>query len=186
MKITHGLVEGAQIFNSPHCDERPEDRDVSLLVIHNISLPPGEFSHEQLSDCYISDLFMGNLDPTIHPYFKDIYQLKVSAHCLIKRDGSLNQYVPFNKRAWHAGASVFQGQARCNDYSIGIELEGADNIAFTEAQYSTLVRLTQCLMQTYPRISLGRIVGHHDIAPGRKTDPGVAFDWAKYRTKVSL
>ncbi|MDN4504389.1 1,6-anhydro-N-acetylmuramyl-L-alanine amidase AmpD [Alteromonadaceae bacterium BrNp21-10] len=186
MKITQGWLEGAQILNSPHCDPRPANTDIRLLVIHNISLPPAQFESPATGHSYISDLFMGKLDPTVHPYFAEIHQLRVSAHCLIKRDGQVCQFVPFEQRAWHAGVSVFQGVPACNDYSIGIELEGTDNIAYTDAQYSTLVRLTQSIMQTYPSISLGRIVGHNDIAPGRKTDPGVAFDWAKLRTKVSL
>ncbi|MEW6997703.1 1,6-anhydro-N-acetylmuramyl-L-alanine amidase AmpD [Colwelliaceae bacterium BS250] len=161
---------------SAHCDERECD-DISLLVIHNISLPPGQFGSE-----HISDLFLGKLNPDDHDYFKDIYQFRVSAHCLIRRDGQIIQYVPFNKRAWHAGVSNFAGREKCNDFSIGIELEGTDELAYTNAQYSQLQQLTTLIMQTYPEINKNRITGHCDIAPGRKTDPGKCFDWHKYKS----
>lgn len=160
------------IKNSPHHDDRPQGETISLLVVHNISLPPGEFGHR-----YIDDLFMGCLDCAADPYFKDLEGLRVSAHCLIRRDGEVVQFVPFEKRAWHAGVSVFEGRARCNDFSIGIELEGTDHEAYTKVQYQQLAELTKTLLQQYPGITRERIVGHSDIAPGRKTDPGPAFNW---------
>ena len=161
---------------SPNYDERPDPADISLVVIHCISLPQGEFGTP-----HIAELFCNQLNPDEHPYFKEIYQLKVSAHVLIKRDGSCVQYVPFDKRAWHAGKSNYQGRERCNDFSIGIELEGTESIAYTEAQYSTLKEVIDCLLQTYPSLSKQHITGHSDIAPGRKTDPGASFDWQRIK-----
>ena len=166
----------AIVKHSSFCDERPDELDVSLLVIHNISLPPGEFGGDD-----IANLFTGNLDAKKHPFFAEIDGLRVSAHCVIYRDGRIEQFVPFHKRAWHAGVSSFQGRPRCNDFSIGIELEGTDNEPFTIIQYQRLAELTLFIQQYYPRITLGRIVGHCDIAPGRKTDPGFAFNWQRYR-----
>lgn len=174
--IKNTILIQAEYCPTTHWDERPEQTKVSLLVVHNISLPPNEFGGD-----YIKYFFTGCLDPNLHPYFADIYQMRVSAHCLIKRDGHILQFVPFDKRAWHAGISSFQGVSRCNDYSIGIELEGADDIPYTQIQYQSLSALTKELMQHYPEITLGRIVGHNDIAPGRKTDPGIAFNWPQYR-----
>ncbi|MFT2092382.1 1,6-anhydro-N-acetylmuramyl-L-alanine amidase AmpD [Paraglaciecola sp. 2405UD69-4] len=174
--IKQAILTQAEYYPSTHCDDRPENTDISLLVIHNISLPPNEFGGD-----YIKYFFTGKLDPKLDPYFLSIYQMRVSAHCLIQRDGHIVQFVPFNKRAWHAGLSSFQGQNRCNDYSIGVELEGADHIPYTDAQYKSLQHLSIALQRTYPSITLGRIVGHNDIAPGRKTDPGVSFDWGRYR-----
>jgi len=159
---------------SPNFDERPDPTDISLLVIHCISLPPGEFD----TPC-IDQLFCNQLNPNDHPYFKEIYQFTVSAHLLIKRDGSCVQYVPFDKRAWHAGNSSYEGRERCNDFSIGIELEGTESIAYTEAQYVQLAAIIDTLHKTYPKLSKQRITGHSDIAPGRKTDPGASFDWQK-------
>lgn len=179
MRISAGLVPGADQIATTHCDLRPQNTEISLLVIHNISLPPNQFGGP-----YISELFTGQLDPLRHPYFQQIYQLRVSSHCLIRRDGQIVQYVSFCDRAWHAGVSSFQGKSRCNDYSIGIELEGADHIPYTEQQYDSLVALSRGIMQNYPHITLGRIVGHNDVAPGRKTDPGVAFDWCGFRQKL--
>ena len=147
-----------------------------MLVIHNISLPPRQFGGP-----YIEQFFCGQLDTSLHPYFSDIAAMRVSAHCLIKRCGQIVQFVPFSKRAWHAGKSSFQGRAICNDYSIGIELEGCDNLAYTPEQYTSLARLSLYIMQRFPAITLSRIVGHNDIAPGRKTDPGSAFNWQRYR-----
>ncbi|WP_371190241.1 1,6-anhydro-N-acetylmuramyl-L-alanine amidase AmpD [Thalassotalea ponticola] len=164
---------------SPYCDDR-EDSDISLLVIHNISLPPGQFGGP-----YITDLFMGRLNPAEHDYFVDIYQLKVSAHVLVRRDGSVIQYVPFHKRAWHAGVSCFQGREKCNDFSIGIELEGTDTAPYTDAQYASLATITQAIQAHYPDITEQRITGHCDIAPGRKTDPGQSFDWHCFRRTLS-
>jgi AmpD protein len=139
-------------------------------------LPP-----EQFGGPYIEQLFSNSLNPQEHPYFRDIYKLEVSSHLLIDREGNITQFVPFNKRAWHAGVSEFQGRQRCNDFSIGIELEGADHIPFSDIQYSVLAAVTQQILSQYPLISRDKIVGHSDIAPGRKTDPGEAFDWDRYR-----
>lgn len=159
----------------PHFDERPNPADISLLVIHNISLPPGQYGTP-----YVDDFFRGQLDPDAHPYFQQLAGVRVSAHCVIWRDGRISQYVPFDKRAWHAGLSVFDGRDKCNDFSIGIELEGTDDDPYTEAQYQSLLQLTRYLQQCYPAISPNRITGHQHIAPGRKTDPGPAFDWSRF------
>ncbi|MGN5116745.1 1,6-anhydro-N-acetylmuramyl-L-alanine amidase AmpD [Aeromonas sp. 55A] len=171
-----GWCQQARRVPSPHHNERAAPDDISLLVVHGISLPPGEFGGP-----FIDDLFMGRLDPDAHPYFAGIHQLRVSAHCLIRRDGELVQYVPFGARAWHAGVSSWQGREACNDFSIGIELEGTDEIPYTEAQYRALVRLTRAISERYPAITHEKIVGHCDIAPGRKTDPGASFQWDYYR-----
>lgn len=171
MQLIDGWIDTARKVPSPHWDSRPEDEIPWLLVVHNISLPPGVFGGP-----YIDDLFMGRLDPQAHPYFADIANLRVSAHCLIRRDGEIVQYVPFDKRAWHAGVSCYQGRERCNDFSIGIELEGTDTEPYAQAQYQQLAALTQLLCHFYPKIS-DHITGHSDIAPERKSDPGVAFDW---------
>ncbi|MDG2393986.1 MAG: 1,6-anhydro-N-acetylmuramyl-L-alanine amidase AmpD [Thalassotalea sp.] len=160
---------------SSHCDERECD-DISLLVVHNISLPPGQFGSG-----HITDLFLGRLNPDEHEYFKAIYQFRVSAHCLIRRDGKVVQYVPFDKRAWHAGVSSFCDREKCNDFSIGIEMEGTDELPYTDAQYAQLQTITKVLLAHYPQMNTDRIVGHSDIAPGRKTDPGDSFDWLKYK-----
>lgn len=165
--------------HSPHFDDRPNERDISLLVVHNISLPPATFGTP-----YIDDFFRGGLDCSAHPYFATLQGVRVSAHCVIYRDGRVWQYVPFDKRAWHAGLSLYQGRDRCNDFSIGIELEGADDISYTDAQYQALVQLAASLIQQYPMLSIDRIVGHSDIAPGRKTDPGPAFDWPRFRADL--
>lgn len=155
-------------------DDRPDPEDISLLVIHCISLPPGEFGNH-----YIDQLFCNQLDPDEHPYFRDVHQLKVSAHILIKRDGSCVQYVPFNKRAWHAGKSAYEGREQCNDFSIGIELEGTELVDYTDQQYMRLAEAVHVLLVAYPKLSTQRITGHSDIAPGRKTDPGASFDWQR-------
>lgn len=166
-----------QLIQRPcsHFDERPDPADVSLLVIHNISLPPGQFANS-----YIDDFFGGRLDCSLHPYFARLAGVRVSAHCVIYRDGRICQYVPFAKRAWHAGLSVFAGRDKCNDFSVGIELEGTDTEPYTDAQYQALCHLTRHLQQLYPAIVPERIQGHQHIAPGRKTDPGPAFDWDRY------
>ena len=161
---------------SPNYNDRPDSTDISLLVIHCISLPPGEFDNP-----YIDQLFCNSLNPDDHPYFKEIHQLTVSAHLLIKRDGNCVQYVPFDKRAWHAGASNYHGKNNCNDFSIGIELEGIESIAYTEAQYMRLADVIDTLLKTYPKLSRQRITGHSEIAPGRKTDPGASFDWQRIK-----
>lgn len=183
MKIHNHYIDEAIRVYSPNHDERPDSEEISLIVIHCISLPPEEFGGD-----YIDQLFCNQLDPSAHPYFESIHTLKVSAHLLIQRNGSLKQYVPFNSRAWHAGASCYQGRERCNDFSIGIELEGSVNQVFTSAQYETLNRVVVCLLSAYPRLSKDRIVGHSDIAPGRKEDPGPKFDWKKlmHATKTPI
>jgi len=171
--VTH-LLREADYLLSPNMDDRPDAVDINLLVIHSISLPPGEYGGNS-----IEQFFTNALPADVHPYFKQIHQLEVSAHVLIKRDGSLIQFVPFNKRAWHAGESCYQGMHRCNDFSIGIELEGTDTDTFENSQYETLVELIKALCKQYPAITSQRIAGHSDIAPGRKTDPGSGFDWKK-------
>lgn len=171
-----GLLEEARQRASPNCDQRPPGATIDLLVIHNISLPPGEFGGP-----WIDRLFLNRLDPEAHPYFREIADLRVSAHLLVRRSGELIQYVPLHLRAWHAGASEFRGRDRCNDFSIGIELEGTDQTAFEDAQYVTLRHLVRRLMALYPGVTPERIVGHCDIAPHRKTDPGPCFDWERFR-----
>ncbi|TXI37863.1 MAG: 1,6-anhydro-N-acetylmuramyl-L-alanine amidase AmpD [Nitrosomonas sp.] len=167
-----GLLDTAEFIASPNCDERPPGTEISLLVIHNISLPPNEFGGDG-----VIELFTNRIDPVAHPYYQSLQGLKVSAHFFIRRDGALIQFVPCNQRAWHAGVSNWQGRERCNDFSVGIELEGSDTKPFTDAQYEVLISLTQCLCERYP---IQDIAGHSDIAPGRKTDPGPWFDWRKY------
>jgi len=165
---------------SPNAAERPPGCEIDLLVIHNISLPPGEFGGD-----HISELFLNRLDPDAHPYFAAIADLRVSAHLLIQRDGTAMQFVPLDRRAWHAGQSRYCGRERCNDFSIGIELEGTDDTEFTTYQYRTLTELTARIQRLFPAITPQRIVGHSEIAPGRKTDPGPCFDWARYRTRLA-
>ena len=167
-----GLLSDVPYIPSPNCDDRPAGTDITLLVIHNISLPPDEFGGDG-----VIELFTNRIDPHAHPYYQSLQDLKVSAHFFVRRDGTVIQFVPCLKRAWHAGISCWQGKERCNDFSIGIELEGSDSTAFTPAQYITLIALTQCLCEHYP---IQHITGHSDIAPGRKTDPGPYFDWEKY------
>ena len=172
-----GWLATAEHRPSPHCDARPPGAPIDLLVIHNVSLPPGEFGGPA-----IDDLFLGCLDPAAHPYFPIAAAAgPVSTHLLIRRDGALIQYVPFSQRAWHAGRSAFGGRERCNDFSIGIELEGTDTLPFEPVQYAVLASATRAILAAYPSISPGRITGHSHIAPGRKTDPGPCFDWAHYR-----
>lgn len=174
-----GWLTSARRLESPNCDERPPREEPSLLIIHGISLPPGHFGGD-----WIDDLFCNRLDSAAHPYFAQIAGLRVSAHLLIRRDGALTQYVSFDKRAWHAGASAFDGRSCCNDFSIGIELEGCDDQPYAPEQYSALARVTQALQRRYPAIGNERIVGHSDVAPQRKTDPGIAFDWCHYRAML--
>lgn len=166
-----GLLADSEYISSPNCDERPSGK-IELLVIHNISLPPGEFGGDG-----IVRLFTNTLDVTAHPYYQTIAALKVSAHFLLRRDGRIIQFVPCLKRAWHAGESCWQGMPRCNDFSLGIELEGSDDMPFSDAQYVALNHLTRALRATYP---IRGIAGHSDIAFGRKTDPGHCFDWTRY------
>lgn len=172
MKIEQHLLQNISYLPSPHCNERPDEQDISLIVLHNISLPAGHFGQP-----YINDLFLGCLDCNVHPSFQDLVGLEVSAHCLIRRDGEIIQYVPFNKRAWHAGVSQYQGREGCNDFSIGIELEGDDDTPFNIAQYDSLEILVKSLIKHYPKLNEQCITGHSDIAPERKTDPGPHFDW---------
>lgn len=167
-----GWLRGATRMPSPNCDERPPGCAVELVIVHSISLPPGEFG----TGC-IHDLFLNRLDWNSHDYFNLIKGLKVSSHVLIERDGALVQYVPLQLRAWHAGESSFCGRARCNDFSIGIELEGTDDLAYTAAQYRALADVIAELRVRYPAIGSDRIVGHCHVAPGRKTDPGASFRW---------
>ena len=169
------LITPAKQINSPNQDNRPDDNDISLLVIHNISLPPACFGGD-----YVEQLFSNCLDPNEHPYFSEIHQLRVSSHLFINRQGQLTQFVPLNKRAWHAGESEFCGRRVCNDFSIGIELEGTDEQPFEDIQYQTLAAVTGLIQSRWPDISNQRIVGHSDIAPGRKTDPGPCFDWERF------
>lgn len=169
-------LHGVRRIPSPNCDERPPDSRIELLVVHSISLPPGHYGGSG-----IEELFTNRLDPTAHPYFESIAGLRVSAHALIRRDGEIIQYVPFRRRAWHAGVSCYCGRSGCNDFSIGVELEGTDSDAYEEVQYRRLAELVRVLMRSWPEITLDRIVGHSDIAPDRKTDPGPGFDWARLR-----
>ena len=171
-----GLLGAARQRPSPNHDERPVGMTMDLIVVHGISLPPGEFGGP-----WIDALFTNTLDPVAHPYFQTIAELRVSAHLLVRRDGDLVQYAPFHRRAWHAGASNFAGRERCNDFSIGIELEGADHIPYDDRQYAQLAAVINALWATYPTLAPDRLVGHADIAPGRKTDPGPAFDWGRLR-----
>ncbi|WP_308665843.1 1,6-anhydro-N-acetylmuramyl-L-alanine amidase AmpD [uncultured Aggregatibacter sp.] len=179
LHIKDGWLVNERRVLSPHFDQRPEPQDISLLIIHYISLPP-----ERFGGGYIDAFFQGKLDPQAHPYFKEISALRVSAHCLIERTGRITQYVNFADRAWHAGLSCFEGREKCNDFAIGIELEGSNEQPFTDAQYSALQALTQEIMRTYPHITKERIVGHCDVSPGRKIDPGQYFDWQRYLQNI--
>lgn len=181
INTTTGLLLEAHHHASPHCNDRPDPSRINLLVIHNISLPAGQFGTD-----FVRQLFMGTLDPHAHPDFVELHDKKLSAHLFINRAGEIHQFVPFHLRAYHAGRSSFKGELECNDYSIGIELEGTDDTPYTEAQYEVLGRLTQALMQAYPAITQERITGHENIAPGRKTDPGPAFDWERYFALLSI
>lgn len=177
MDATNGRLRGARWCPSPNRDDRPAGEVISLLVIHAISLPPEHFAGRA-----VEDLFTNQLDPKAHPSFESLRQLRVSAHLFLRRAGALMQFVALHERAWHAGVSRFQGRERCNDFSIGIELEGSDHRPFTTTQYRLLAGVTRALQEAFPAITRDRIVGHSDIAPGRKTDPGPHFDWALYRS----
>jgi AmpD protein len=167
-----GLLAGARQCPSPNCDARPDAADIELIVVHGISLPPGEFGGDA-----VDRLFTNTLDPAAHPFYAGITGLRVSAHLFIRRSGALVQYVPFHARAWHAGPSAWCGRERCNDFSIGIELEGTDDQPYEAVQYERLAGVVSALATAYPRLDRTRLAGHADIAPGRKTDPGPAFDW---------
>jgi N-acetyl-anhydromuramoyl-L-alanine amidase len=175
-----GLVRGVRQVLSPHHDARPANSPPELIVVHGISLPPGEFGGP-----WIDRLFTGTLPAGAHPSFAERASLRVSAHALIRRDGQIVQYVPFGARAWHAGVSQYRGRSGCNDFSIGIELEGTDEVPYTDAQYTWLALLTAALLRSYGTLSAQNIVGHCDVAPGRKTDPGPQFDWPRARALFS-
>jgi N-acetyl-anhydromuramoyl-L-alanine amidase len=174
-----GLLAGVRQVLSPYFDERPSGSMPELIVVHGISLPPGEFGGP-----WIDRLFTGGLPADAHPYFREIAGRRVSAHVLIRRTGEIVQYVPFAARAWHAGSSEYQGRTACNDFSIGIELEGEDERPYENAQYASLAAVIDALLVAYPSLSRDRIAGHSDIAPGRKTDPGPAFDWPRLRASI--
>lgn len=180
LDLKNGLIDSVRLQLSPNCDDRPDESDISLVVIHGISLPPGEFG-----GAGIDQLFTNTLDPEEHPYYEEVYQLKLSCHLLIRRDGELIQYVPFNKRAWHAGESVHDGREQCNNYAIGIELEGTDEQPYEAVQYERLTEVIKLLFGSYPKLDRNSIVGHCDIAPDRKTDPGPAFDWKKLQASLA-
>jgi N-acetyl-anhydromuramoyl-L-alanine amidase len=175
MKInpTTGLITDCKQCPSPNKDTRPENTAIDLIVIHSISLPPGQYDNDS-----IENFFQNKLDKNDHPYFEEIHQMKVSSHVLIKRSGEVVQFVPFNERAWHAGQSTYEGRECCNDFSIGVELEGTDTDPFEDEQYQQLAQLIFALQAAYPAIE-NRVTGHSDIAPGRKNDPGTGFDWGK-------
>jgi AmpD protein len=179
--IQQGLLTGARQVPSPNKDERPSDCSARLIIVHGISLPPNQFDNT-----YIEDFFTNKLDIDMHPYFKEVAGLEVSSHLLIKRDGEIVQFVPFHERAWHAGVSCFDGADNCNDFSIGIELEGADHIPYTQLQYQQLTASCKALMAAYPSLSCDAIVGHCDVSSGRKTDPGESFDWPHFRRLLSV
>ena len=174
--VPTGLLTGVRQVLSPHCDARPDGATVDLIILHGISLPPGDFGGPA-----IEQLFTGNLPTAGHPYFATISGMRVSAHALVRRDGEILQFVPFGARAWHAGVSSYEGRGACNDFSIGIELEGTDEGLYTDAQYLRAAALVRALCAAYPDLSPARVVGHSDVAPGRKTDPGEAFDWRRMR-----
>ena len=175
-QVIDGQLIGARQVPSPNYNQRPEHTEIQLVVVHNISLPPSQFGGR-----YIEQFFQNQLDWSEHPYFQSIEGMQVSAHLLILRSGEVLQFVNFNDRAWHAGRSIYLGKKECNDYSIGIELEGSDDLPFDEVQYAVLAQVTAALQAAYPKI-LQHLAGHSDIAPGRKTDPGPFFDWVKFRT----
>jgi AmpD protein len=174
-----GLLDVATQIPSANQDDRPDGAEPDLIVVHSISLPPGEYGGP-----HIAELFTNRLNPAAHPYFAEIADLRVSAHVLIRRDGRIEQFVPFHRRAWHAGTSCFEGRERCNDFSVGIELEGTDDGEFETAQYRSLVDLVEALCRAYPRLSPARLAGHSHISPGRKTDPGPGFDWDRLGTML--
>jgi AmpD protein len=178
--LESGLMRGARQIASPNHDSRPAGVQADLIVVHGISLPPGEYGGP-----WIDRLFTNTLPADVHPYFAEIGPLRVSSHLVVMRDGAVTQYVRFTDRAWHAGKSIFEGRAACNDFSVGVELEGTDTQPYTAAQYDSLAKAVAALCAAYPRLSPARLVGHSDIAPGRKTDPGPAFDWPRARRLIA-
>ena len=178
--LESGLLRGARQIASPNYDSRPAGVEADLIVIHGISLPPGEFGGP-----WIDRLFTNSLPAEVHSYFGEVGSLRVSSHVVVARDGAVTQYVPFAERAWHAGKSNYQGREACNDFSVGVELEGTDTLAYEPAQYGALAEVVAALCAAYPRLSPDRLVGHSDISPGRKTDPGPAFDWPRARRLIA-
>lgn len=182
--IDNGVLTNAEFIASPNFGKRPKTDDISLIVIHNISLPPSEFGKtDQHGEHFVKSFFQNRLNPADHPYFETIYQQQVSAHLLIERNGTISQFVNFNDRAWHAGKSCYLGRENCNDFSIGIELEGDDYSEFDQRQYQALATVLHAIYQAYPKTK-GHLAGHSDIARGRKSDPGAYFDWQKLRNMV--
>lgn len=179
--IRNGLLEGARWLSSPNFEARPCPSKIELLVIHCISLPPGKYGRGQRQSHYVEDFFLNKLDSSEHKYFNQLIDLRVSAHLFIERNGNVTQFVNFNDRAWHAGESCYEGRENCNDYSIGIELEGIDIDSYTPQQYTALTEVTRVIQASYPSILNQCIVGHEHIAPARKTDPGKHFDWLRYK-----
>ena len=179
MEIENHLIKNIKYIRSPNFNERSQNSSIKLIVIHAISLPPKEYGGD-----YVENFFLNKLKISDHEYFEEIKDLKVSSHLYIKRDGEIIQFVPFDKRAWHAGESSFNGEFDCNDFSIGIELEGSDCDNFTDHQYQVLIDVTKQLMNEYPDVKKNSIKGHSDIAPGRKTDPGDRFEWTRYLSKI--
>jgi AmpD protein len=178
--LESGLLCGARQIASPNFDSRPSGVETDLIVVHGISLPPGEFGGP-----WIDRLFTNTLPPEVHPYFVEVAPLRVSSHLVLDRDGEITQYVRFTDRAWHAGQSIYQDRQACNDFSVGVELEGTDTLPYAAAQYDALAEVVAALCAAYPRLSAQRLVGHSDIAPGRKTDPGPAFDWPRARRLIA-
>jgi len=178
--LESGLLRGARQIASPNFDSRPAGVETDLIVVHGISLPPGEFGGP-----WIDRLFTNTLPPQQHPYFAEVAPLRVSSHLVLDRDGKVTQYVRFTDRAWHAGKSVYKQREACNDYSVGVELEGTDTLPYAAAQYGALAEVVAALCAAHPRLSARRLVGHSDIAPGRKTDPGPAFDWPRARRLIA-
>ena len=178
--LKSGLMRGVRQIASPNQDARPAGVEADLIVVHGISLPPGEFGGP-----WIDRLFTNSLPADVHPYFAEVGSLRVSSHVVVARDGAVTQYVGFTERAWHAGKSIYQGREACNDFSVGVELEGTDTLPYELAQYAALAEVVAALCAAYPRLSPDALVGHSDIAPGRKTDPGPAFDWPHARRLIS-
>ena len=179
MEIENHIFKNIKYFQSPNFNSRPDESNINLIVIHCISLPPKNYEGE-----YVRDFFLNKLDSSEHTFFEEIADLKVSSHLFIRRNGEIAQFVPFNKRAWHAGVSSYKGNQDCNNFSIGIELEGSEDDRYTNDQYESLIDATKEILRYYPNTDRSRIVGHSDIAPNRKADPGQNFDWDRYLTSL--